>query len=559
MDSDAGYPLGEEKGEPIHSSPSKMNYEEAELLPELNTGGDSGPDSDLYHPNETDTDTASEDDERFSLKRPAEEAPTPRAFKRHKGVLNTEYLDLLNADIEDAAHRICPSGDVDIEPSQLGLTSWSTAEKNLFFEAMARLGRDDLPGIASRIGTKSEVEVNHYLSVLQRTQLLRQREGLRPEIDFSEYPAAVELSQQLCHALDEAADAVSVRQERKEELREENKWGQCWNVTPKLARKLDNGETIAGGQAAAFAGVLISHNWLRLSERIFMNSSIPSDNWNFIANHPPSMWATTFEDFHSLAVSITRRLVQTTIFMSMSRIRARREAVPSTRDIVKQQDVEAAIASLGISPNSNEFWLKCACRLRLEVYEEPPDRDRDEEVEAEPLSYDEVENALSENENQPVEVETAPEEEGFLRFFKQPVLNDHILDDSDFEASVSLSDDEEHAINQEANEVLQFSAADFPETHRTKQSLKSRVATEREQEQYAEDCDEYASYQAEAEMWELLQKKPPMELPKMHEPEPVARSKLDVESIFPIGRDWRSKIRYRSEWETGEGLEAKET
>ncbi|KPM36417.1 hypothetical protein AK830_g10144 [Neonectria ditissima] len=560
MDSDAEYPLGEEESEPDHPSPSEMKYEEAEPLPKISTAEDYDLGSDRLPSSEVETDTASEDDdnERFSLKRPAEEALTPRAFKRHKGVLNTDYLDLLNVDIEDAAHRVCLSGDADIKPSQLGLTSWSATEKNLFFEAMSRLGRDDLPGIASRIGTKSEIEVRHYLSVLEGTQLIRQREGLRPEIDFPEYPAAVELSQQLCHALDEAADAVSVRQERKEEQREENKWGDCWDVTPRLARKLDTGEQIAEGQEAAFAGVLISRNWLRLSERIFMNSSIPSDNWSFIENHPPSMWATTFEDFHSLAVSITRRLVQTTIFMSMSRIRAKRDLRPQTRNIVRLQDAEAAIASLSMSRNSNDFWLKCARRLRLEVHEEPPDRDRDEEVELEPLSYDEVENLLAGNDSQVVE--KAPEEEELLELcgdniMDDYILDDHILDDSDFEAPFNLSDDEEYAINQEANEVLQYSAADFPETHRTKQSLKSRVATERKQEQYAEDCDEYASYQAEADMWELLQKKPPMELPKVHEPEPVPRSKLDVETIYPLGRDWRRKIGYRSEWEADEGLE----
>ncbi|KAF4971890.1 hypothetical protein FSARC_1395 [Fusarium sarcochroum] len=480
-----------------------------------------------------------------SLKRPAEEDLIPRAFKRHKGILNTDYLDLLNRDIEDAAQRVCLADDDEeilLYPSQMGVSFWTIPEKKLFFEAIARLGQSDLPGIASRIGTKSEIEVNHYLDVLQKARLLRQREVRRPAIEFSEITAAVELSQQCCHALDEAADAISVRQERKEEQREENKWGDCWDITLKIARRLDNGESVAEGQDLPFSGLFNLHTWLRLSERIFMNSSIPSENWDSIDNRPPSMWATTFEDFHSLAVSITKRLVQTTIFLSMSRIRAKKELIPSTRDIVRAQDVEAAVSSLGMSPNSLQFWRKCARRIRLEVHEEPPDRDDEDEYE--PLSYEEVENFLS-GDDEGAEPTTKPE----------PTLED-VVDSSeedalgsDFEEPIALSDEEGAAIEREANEVLQFSAADFPETYRKKETLKNRIATERRQEQYAEERDQYASWQAEAEMWDLLQKKPPIELPKMPEPGPLQRSTMDVESIFPIGRDWRTKTKYRGEWE----------
>jgi hypothetical protein len=254
------------------------------------------------------------------------------------------------------------------------------------------------------------------------------------------------------------------------------------------------------------------------------------------------MWATTFEDFHALAVSVTKRLVQTTIFLSMSRIKAKKQLIPTTREIVRAQDVEAAVASLGLAHNSRQFWSKCARRLRLEVHEEPPDRD--EEGEHEPLSYEQVESLLSRS-----------DEDGDSSAEPQIDL-DEIVDgsenealSSDFEEPPTLSDDEGAAIEREANEVLQFSAADFPETYRKKETLKNRIAVERRQEQYAEERDQYASWQAEAEMWDLLQKRPPIELPKMPEPGPLQRSTMDVESIFPIGRDWRSKTKYRSEWE----------
>ncbi|KIL92533.1 hypothetical protein FAVG1_03712 [Fusarium avenaceum] len=486
-----------------------------------------------------------QDNLQSSLKRPAEGDLAPRLFKRQKGVLNTDYLDLLNKDIEDAAHRVCFTVDDEeslLYPSQIGLTYWSVPEKKLFFEAIARLGQIDLPGIANRIGTKSEIEVNHHLDVLQRARLLRQREVRRPAIEFSEIPAAVELSQQCCHALDEAADAVSVRQERKEEQREESKWGECWDITPRIARLLDNGESVTGVENIHSSKLFNLHAWLRLSERIFMNSSIPSENWDSIDNSPPSMWATTFEDFHALAVSITKRLVQTTIFLSMSRIKAKKQLVPTTREIIRAQDVEAAVASLGLAHNSRQFWSKCARRLRLEVHEEPPDRD--EEGEHEPLSYEQVESLLSRSEE---DGDSTAEPQTDLEEIVDGSENEALS--SDFEEPSTLSDEEGAAIEREANEVLQFSAADFPETHRKKETLKNRIAVERRQEQYAEERDQYANWQAEAEMWDLLQKRPPIELPKIPEPGPLQRSTMDVESIFPIGRDWRSKTKYRSEWE----------
>lgn len=502
--------------------------------------GDSEASGSIYSGDEID---AAEDDQQSSLKRPAEEDPAPRVFKRHKGVLNTDYLNLLNIDIKDAAQRVCVVDEEGIlDASQIGLTLWSTLEKKLFFEALARLGQGDLPGIASRIGTKSEVEVNHYLHVLQRAQLLRQREVRRSAIEFPEHPAAIELSQQCCHALEEAADAISVRQERKEEQREESKWGECWDITPKIARQLDNGEN-PEGQNLPFSTLFHVPTWLGLSERIFMNSSIPSENWNFIDDSPPSIWATTFEDFHSLTVSITRRIVQATIFLSMSRIRAKKEVMPSTREIIRVEDVETAVASLGLKRNSLRFWNKCARRLRLEVYNEPPDRD--EEADQEALGYDQIESDLPGREEkakralEPTMVEDLSD-----------LSDEEVIDDSDFETAMIASREEEAAINREAMEILQYSAADFPETYRKKESLKNRIATERRQEQYAEERDQHVSRQAEAEMWDLLQKKPPIEMPKMYQPGSTQRTTLDVESIFPIGRDWRTQTRYHSEWES---------
>ena len=485
--------------------------------------------------------------ERSYRKRPAENAATYRPFKRHKGTLNTEYLELLNRDIDDAAHRVCLDDSNNLEHSQIGLTTWSPSEKRQFFEALARLGRHNLPGIASRVNSKSLVEIQHYIDFLQDAHGRRRQFDRRSILETAEYPAAVELSQQCCHAQEEASDAVSLRQEQKETQREEKKWGLNWDITPSIAAKLDRGQDADVNQPLLFASLFHLSRWLKLSDRFFMNSSIPGSNWNYVDDVPPSMWATTFEDFHSLAVSVTRRLVQATLFISMSRIRAKRELVPNTRDIVRRKDVEAAIASLGMPPNAQDQWLKSARRLRLEVYEELPDGD--EEADGEPMSYDEVEAALSDEQDG-----NGPRQTKANIFTQNATSDVDDVEDEDSasdvdEEKISPNDEEEHEINREANEILWYSVAGIRDVQSARQALKQRIAAERRQEKQADCADEYASYQAETEMWSVLHEKPPMDIPKKQDPGRLQRSNLDVESMYPVRSDWASHLQYRGEWE----------
>ncbi|CAH0048829.1 unnamed protein product [Clonostachys solani] len=481
-----------------------------------------------------------------SLKRPAgDEEETPRPFKRQKGTLNPGYLDLLNRDIEDAAYSATLEDDDNFYPSQLGLVWWTRAEKRVFYEAIARLGRDNLEQISARIGSKSVVEVHQYIDLLEKEQESRRRSNLRSVIEISEYPAAVELSQQCCHALDEAADAISLRQEAREQQREETKWGDTWNLTPQILKSLEGvakEQNLADTQLASLQ-LFDVPQWLQLSRRIFMNSSIPSNNWEYVDDNLPSIWATTIEDFYSLALSITRRLVQTTIFTSMARIRARLEMRPETRNVILRRDVEIAAESLGLTLNSKEFWRRSARRLRLEVYKDPPHGNEDEE--SCPMPYEEVEQELSISST---EKQVLPEPSNHRK-------GDDVLDavdntdESDSEVALGSSDEEERAVKQELNEVLRFSAADLPETLTLRQSLRTRIETERKQEQYAERCDGHESYKAEVELWDLLQVKPPMSTLKMADPGQSQKSTLELESMYPLGRDWRSRTKYCSEWE----------
>ncbi|PHH80711.1 hypothetical protein CDD83_3673 [Cordyceps sp. RAO-2017] len=475
-----------------------------------------------------------------------------RPFKRQKGVFSAEYLELLNRDIDDAAYAVCLDDDFGLPSSRPGLIRWSSVEKQQFYEALARLGRHDLPGIAARVGTKSPIEVGHYLDFLAEALRLRRLRDRRSFLELAEYPAAVELSQQCCRAQEEAADALSLRQEHREAQREKKKWGDYWDVTHRVAARLDHGRDADVRQSLAFARMFHLGRWLRLSERLFMNSSIPADNWTSVNDVPPSVWATAFDDFYSLVVSVTRRLVQTTLFVSMSRIRAKRELIPKTRDIVRRRDAEAAIASLGMEPNARRFWPECARRLRLNVYHEPPAEA--EEEEEEPLAYDEVEGALGEERdgdcNQQTEVDDEVKQESASDGDDISSGSGEEEEEGEGEEEVPSGDQERQEIRREANEILWFSATEMRDVRSARKPLERRIAMERMQEDQARRWDEYASYQAELDLWDLLQREPPTEIPKKQEPGRLETSNLDVESIYPMNGDWAGQLQYRAEWET---------
>lgn len=284
----------------------------------------------------------------------------PRPFKRNRGIFMPEYLDLLNADIDDAAALVIARDDPDFAPSQVGLTHWDPTEKRVLYESLARLGPDDVPGIATRIKTKGVLEVSSYLHLLRDT---RRAQGHLDRIKPVAMPAAVELSQACCSALEEAADDISVREEIREEVDEALKWGEDrWLITPynchaiKRERRADKGFQL-----------LRTRRMLKLADRIFMNASFDESNWTSMSSEPPAIRMTAHGDFYNLALSITRRLVAATMYVAESRIRTKDPLNGPFEDAIRREDVDAAVVSLGLSANSDKFWNGCARRLRLAV------------------------------------------------------------------------------------------------------------------------------------------------------------------------------------------------
>ncbi|KAI1095960.1 hypothetical protein F5B19DRAFT_273785 [Rostrohypoxylon terebratum] len=325
-------------------------------------------------------------------------APAP-ASKRQKPAFSQQYLHLLNQDISDVASGLLSESSstvttvvplAELEPTQLGAVYWSVSEKHTFFTALGRLGRDDIDGIASRIGSKSPLEVRQYLHFLDVADRARRASGKRHRgVGPLGIPAAAELSAELTVALDAAADALALRQETYEASLEQKRWGARWLVTKPLAETLETrfrelgragSEPISASHQSdlpPFVELFPLRNWLKLSDRVFMNSTVEDGNWRFVsdpeieADEPPAIRATALADFYSLTLSVTRRLTSAALYVASSRIRAKRAVDPTRHSaVVRKNDVWDAAASVGLKESSREFWARAARRLRLDVLDD---------------------------------------------------------------------------------------------------------------------------------------------------------------------------------------------
>lgn len=477
--------------------------------------------------------------------------------KKTKRSINRAYLDMLNQDIEYVASQGCltdherADGRAVLPSSQIGLTLWSSREKELFFEALGRLGRDNTAGIAERIGTKGEMEVRQYLKLLQDALTHRRRQNELEPLGLEDIPSAVEISNECCQALDEVADSIAAKQDRAEVAEEEHKLGPNWLVSQESCKTL---EAEVKEDTSKSAGIFRTKEWLALSERFFMNAPNAQGNWHAVDGQAPSIQLTTLDEFQSLVVTLTKRLIAASHYTAMTRIRSESGYNQEVRAFVRSKDVQAAALSLGMATQKPPL-TECVKRLGLSVYENPPKPDEDNDMES--MSVSDVEVALG--------IEGLRNVSHLRHQMGRIALSDatSLLSDSSMESTIesveesdeaSSSDDdgsqgEEEDIKAEADEAILYSAVNPPQTKRDRQALYRRIKAEREQERYADAVDACQSYQEEMKMWELLGQQPPEYLTDPGSPPAGRRLNLSVDIGYSVGKDWRAKTRTISEWE----------
>ncbi|TVY53450.1 hypothetical protein LCER1_G004913 [Lachnellula cervina] len=468
-------------------------------------------------------------------KRKSEKPASSLRAKRLKACHNIKYRELLNNNIHDVATKMIRDGDEHSLPkTQIGISIWTSQEKDRFYSALQRLGRDDIRGIAERIGSKSEQEVQQYIMLLHEG--LVEKAGLEDRsLPPTEIPAALEISKECCAALETAGDSLASRQELHEEKAEKAKWGDTWLVTETVARRLDKYRRAGDGEATIdqvlpATNLFNLRHWLELSSQMFMNSDV-DDNWQDLAEkgEQPAIRATAFEDFHSLAFNYTKRLLQTTLFCAMSREKATRSKKVKHAE-VKPDDVEAAVAILKMKGDSNEFWVKAARRNRLRVVND--DSPEDEDV---AMSYDEVESELQSTEN------LRSRSRSRSRSISHPADDPS---DSSSESRLDETSEDENDIDFPTS-GYETDSSNLPE--RAQNRTRARLAALYAEEAVAEAYDMRASKAEEIELWKILEQEPPDEIIKdeLVDEDELSRGVRETRD----GEDWREDVEAMSAWE----------
>src|SRR4051794_6659386 len=97
--------------------------------------------------------------------------------------------------------------------------------------------------------------------------------------------------------------------------------------------------------------------------------------FRFFTHESTSIRHRAFSDLHTLAVSLTRRLVHATLFQARTRIELRPHFEHS--DAVTRNDVSTALKILGVTPTSEPYWQGFARRNGVRVFtsSKPDDRE----------------------------------------------------------------------------------------------------------------------------------------------------------------------------------------
>lgn len=323
-------------------------------------------------------------------------------LRRANALPIASYRGLLIQATDEIAQE--PNHGAPIHGSQFGIVRWSTEEKLALFSALARKGKGAIPEIASFIGSKSRIEVQQYIMGLEQALRVHHiTEKKFRAITFSDIHAAAEISDECCLALEKAANALSVQEEQAHNISGKRKYKDMWlvdsNAASFLEEKIQTKDISDVDPSAhhmlATAQLFHIPNWINLSRNVFMNfgGHRIEDNWTRICFHEetPAVTCDSFTDFYKIALSLTRRLVQSSIFFALMRIRATDERARDRERAIRKDDVLNALDTLKVHHNSREFWIYAARRCSLDVREYVSKNSFKTTL----LSYDEVEKRLS--------------------------------------------------------------------------------------------------------------------------------------------------------------------
>lgn len=465
---------------------------------------------------------------------------------------NDHYRRLVNDTINTAAGLTTNSDYERALPSQHGVSWWTADEKAIMFDVLARKGENEICAIAAAIGTKTEMEVRVYLQSIRTASETRLNQPRADRLSLIDIPAAVEIGEECCSVLDQHAQSLASLQQTHEAKVEQQKHAELWLLTRDIAQSVEDhleDEDLEGAdirERLPAATLLNLPNWLNLSERIFMNPASPreDENWRAIAEgmDTPSIMNTAFSDFHALAFSITKRLVQSSLFYAMSRLRATDSSRYRYRPLVRAKDVRVAVQILGMRATTYDFWTRAPRRCNLHIYQG--------RQKARILDYNQVERLLSQEEvdEQHNDRQTDSTEKDFAEHESDNNIEaafgkDTATKESEHEASCrtySLSGSNDSTSMDEEGQVE-------TKPERGSKQHRAQPQPECDEDEYAEIFDQQVSQAEEKRILETLGESPTSgvkaeipDLPKRS----GTRGKASADFVH-----WRDEIEFWGEWE----------
>ncbi|KAE8150200.1 hypothetical protein BDV25DRAFT_154797 [Aspergillus avenaceus] len=434
------------------------------------------------------------------------------------------YSNLLNRVTEAHASAYTEASGTTSHSTQNGIVIWTQKEKDILFNLLDRKGKDGVADIACAIGSKSELEVREHIRLLRRGL---ERQHLIDEhprtIVLGDVPAAAEISSECDNMLDQYARLIGLKEKELEDIAGRHQHRNMWLVDRDAAESINEhfkskADPPTGSSVYHIGALLNMSNWVRLSERIFMNfgGHKLEDNWVNVAyeDESPAMTADAFGDFYALTVSVTRRVIHSALFFAMSRIRNMRDTGNPKAKVVKARDVKTALDVLNMKRDAFDYWTGVPRRCALEV----SNIRHLKGWRAAHLSHDEVEDMLSlsdKNRFDPISYSSTPRAISENRAHgEDPYLSDSQL------SSPGVSDEESEDLG------------DL-------------------EEQHANNVDKRTSCLEELQIWKSLGLPAPASLIpiKEEDQENNPRKRMGERKSRQELADWRDLLLYRSEWE----------
>jgi RNA polymerase I-specific transcription initiation factor RRN5 len=276
------------------------------------------------------------------------------------------------------------------------------------------------------------------------------------------------------------------------------------------------------------------------------------------------MYQTALNDFHSLVVSLTKRLVQTSIVQASSRLRAQRSRnKKGSLPMVRPRDVYTAIDILGLKRNGSERWrgVPRRCGLRVTTNKLTPQGKHLREKRE--LSWGEVERVMSST--IAVGPESSAEAEGFrLRAARGgtplPMHNLTISDSDDNDdvverAEVTDNDDSDYLdpLNDDELRAASRQPSQSGGHEARSESDPSDLAADEPAHQLdtLEDFDCEASRIEENALWTALDMQGAMKSDSGDIGDERRHNDIEINGKVATSADqWRERHEYRAPWET---------